>query len=471
MKTDRLIGILSILLQEEKTTAPELAEKFEGSRRTINRDIEDLCKAGIPIRTAQGTGGGISIMDGYRMDRTILTSKDMQMILAGLRSLDSVSGNRYYGQLMEKIQTGSSEFISERDSMLIDLSSWYKGSLVPKIEVIQNAIENRHTIQFKYYAPSGDGNRRIEPYYLVFRWSSWYVWGWCLEREDYRLFKLNRMDCVTESEQFFMCRNVPMPNLSNEKIFPGGIKVKVLFAPDVKWRLVEEFGPHCFTRTDDVLMLAAPVSFEGRLEQYVGRLNRDYVGKEAVYVYDYIDSHVRYFDKMYAKRLRTYRKTGFSIWTQELQPKQIINAIFDSVNYTEKFEQDIVESEKMVVISSPDIRQDKIDRFLLLITKRQEVGVKVTVITTDPEDITYGKSDVCYELIRAMQLVGINVITRTEVEECFAIIDDEIVWHGGMNLLGKADVWDNLMRIRNSQVATELLEIALGCSEERRKSE
>jgi len=104
MKTDRLIGILSILLQEEKTTAPELAEKFEGSRRTINRDIEDLCKAGIPIRTAQGTGGGISIMDGYRMDRTILTSKDMQMILAGLRSLDSVSGNRYYGQLMEKIQ-------------------------------------------------------------------------------------------------------------------------------------------------------------------------------------------------------------------------------------------------------------------------------------------------------------------------------------------------------------------------------
>ena len=221
----------------------------------------------------------------------------------------------------------------------------------------------------------------------------------------------------------------------------------------------------------DVLMLAAPVSFEGCLEQYVGRLNRDYVGKEAVYVYDYIDSHVRYFDKMYAKRLRTYRKMGFSIWTQELQPKQLVNAIFDSVNYTEKFEQDIVESEKMVVISSPDIRQDKIDRFLLLIKKRQEVGVKVTVITTDPEDITYGKSDVCYELIRTMQLVGINVITRTEVEECFAVIDDEIVWHGGMNLLGKADVWDNLMRIRNSQVATELLEIALGCSEERRKSE
>lgn len=127
MKIDRLIGILSILLQEEKTTAPKPAERFEVSRRTINRDIEALCKVGIPIRTVEGTGGGINIMDGYRMDRTILSSKDMQMILAGLRSLDSVSGSRYYSQLMEKIQTGSSECISGRDSMLIDLSSWYKG--------------------------------------------------------------------------------------------------------------------------------------------------------------------------------------------------------------------------------------------------------------------------------------------------------------------------------------------------------
>ena len=255
MKTDRLIGILSILLQKEKTTAPKLAEKFEVSRRTINRDIEDLCKAGIPIRTVQGTGGGIRIMDGYCMDRTILTSKDMQMILAGLRSLDSVSGSRYYSQLMEKMQTGSSKFIRGEDFMLIDLSSWYKGSLAPKIEVIQNAIENRHIIQFRYYAPSGESNRGIEPYYLVFRWSSWYVWGWCLEREDYRLFKLNRMDCVVETDQEFLCRDVPMPDLSTEKIFPGGIKVKALFTQDMKWRLVEEFGPSCFTETDDGRLL------------------------------------------------------------------------------------------------------------------------------------------------------------------------------------------------------------------------
>ena len=255
MKIDRLIGVLSVLLQEEKTTAPELAERFEVSRRTINRDIEDLCKAGIPIRTVQGTGGGISIMDGYRMDRTILTSKDMQMILAGLRSLDSVSGSSYYGQLMEKIQAGSSEFISGKDSILIDLSSWYRESLAPKIETIQDGIENRHMLTFRYYAPSGESDRTVEPYYLVFRWSSWYLWAWCCDRKDYRLFKLNRMVHVRKKDTVFVCREAALPDLSDEKIFPGGIKVKALFEADQKWRLVEEFGPACFTEYGDGRLL------------------------------------------------------------------------------------------------------------------------------------------------------------------------------------------------------------------------
>ena len=255
MKIDRLIGILSILLQEEKTTAPKLAERFEVSRRTINRDIEDLCMAGIPISTTQGTGGGISIMDGYRMDRTILTSKEMQMILAGLRSLDSVSGSRNYSQLMEKIQAGSSELISGRDSVLIDLSSWYKTSLAPKITTIQDAIENRHLLEFHYYAPSGESKRSIEPYYVVFKWTSWYVYGWCRKRKDYRLFKLNRMDQVRETEQSFSCRNAPVPDLTSELAFPRNIILKALFEPDMKWRLVEEFGTDCYEVQDDGRLL------------------------------------------------------------------------------------------------------------------------------------------------------------------------------------------------------------------------
>lgn len=255
MKIDRLIGILSVLLQEEKVTAPMLAAKFEVSRRTINRDIEDLCKAGIPIVTSQGTGGGISIMDGYRMDRTILSSKDMQVIMAGLRSLDSVSGSQYYGQLMEKIKAGSSEFISGSESLLIDLSSWYKDSLSPKIEILQDAIELRKTVKFKYYAPSGDSEREVEPYYLIFKWSSWYIYGFCLLREDFRMFKLNRMDKIVQEASFRQGREVPMPDLSNEKVFPGKIMAKAVFDSSMKWHLIEEFGVDSFTVQPDGSLL------------------------------------------------------------------------------------------------------------------------------------------------------------------------------------------------------------------------
>mgnify|MGYP001065337573 CR=1 FL=1 len=255
MKIDRLIGILSELLQKDMVTAPELARRFEVSRRTIGRDIEDLCRAGIPVSTRQGIGGGISIMEGYRVDRTLLTSRDMQMILAGLRSLDSVSGNHYYSRLMEKLQPGSSDFMNGRDSVLIDLSSWYRDALAPKIEAVQTAIDGKHPLDFYYYGPKGESRRCIEPCYLVFKWSSWYVWGWCRAREDFRLFKLNRMEQLSVSAEHFESREVPLPNLGDERVFPGGIPVKALFEPEMKWRLVEEYGPGCFEEQPDGRLL------------------------------------------------------------------------------------------------------------------------------------------------------------------------------------------------------------------------
>lgn len=255
MKIDRQLGILSILLQKEVVTAPYLAEHFEVSRRTINRDIEDLCKAGIPVVTRQGINGGISIIEKYKMDRTLLTSSEMQDILAGLRSLDSVNGTNRYGQLMEKLSAGSSDFMVGNQSVLIDLSSWYRDSLAPKIEMIRTAIDKTKELSFNYYSPKGESARCIEPYYLIFRWSSWYVWGWCKSREDFRLFKLNRMDKIQISEQMFVKRQVSVPDLSNERIFPGGISVKALFEPECKWRLIEEFGSESFKEQENGKLL------------------------------------------------------------------------------------------------------------------------------------------------------------------------------------------------------------------------
>lgn len=255
MKIDRLIGILYVLLQKEIVTAPYLAEQFEVSRRTINRDIEDLCRAGIPIVTRQGLNGGISIMENHKLDKTLLTNNEMHDIVAGLRSLDSVNGTNRYGKLMEKLSAGGSDFMEGNQSVLIDLSSWYKDLLAPKIELIRQGIDNLRKCEFIYFSPKGESERRIEPYYLIFCWSSWYVWGWCKSRADYRLFKLNRMDKVHLSENFFSGRTAPLPDLKDEKIFPGGMKVKALFEADCKWRLVEEFGPNCYKEQKDGTLL------------------------------------------------------------------------------------------------------------------------------------------------------------------------------------------------------------------------
>ena len=211
----------------------------------------------------------------------------------------------------------------------------------------------------------------------------------------------------------------------------------------------------------DTLMLASPVSFAGRLEQYIGRLNRDYAGKKEVIVYDYIDSHIRVFDNMYSKRLRTYKRTGFQLITNRILSKQTVNSIYDSGNYMDVFERDIVEAEKKIIVSSPELTQDKIERFIYLVKARQEAGITVTVITIEPQNISHGSPEFCQRFIQEMRESGIQVIVKEDVIEHFAIIDDELVWHGGMNLLGKEDVWDNLMRIRSDQVAAELLEIAL----------
>ena len=277
MKIDRLIGILSLLLQNEKVTAPYLAEKFEVSRRTINRDIENLCKAGIPIVTTPGYNGGISIMDGYKIDSTLLTSADMQTILAGLRSLDSVSGTNQVSLLMEKLSAGASSLVPGGQNILIDLSSWYKESLAPKIKKIRDAMDNHKILSFRYYASKGESQRVIEPYYLIFRWSSWYVWGYCEDRKDYRLFKLNRMENLAVGE-IFNSRSAQMPDISNERVFPHIYQVKAMVKSEYKWRLIEEYGKGSFTEqadgnllfsfgfTDEESILSWILSFRGGAE-------------------------------------------------------------------------------------------------------------------------------------------------------------------------------------------------------------
>ncbi|MDE5578025.1 MAG: YafY family transcriptional regulator [Oscillospiraceae bacterium] len=251
MKIDRLIGILSILLQRDKVTAAELAEKFEVSRRTIVRDIEDLCKAGIPVSSSQGRGGGISVMDGFKLDRTLLSVEDMKAILTGLQGLDSVSESSRYRRLMDKLDAENTVgTVGAGNSIIVDLSSWDKNAVSPKLETIKQAIESNEKISFMYYSPERTERREIEPYRLVFQWASWYVWGFCTKRNDYRMFKLTRMTDLTVGEEFTP-REIPNYSCDKLRHTKGEIAVRVRFDSSVKWRLVDEFGAEYLTEDKD----------------------------------------------------------------------------------------------------------------------------------------------------------------------------------------------------------------------------
>lgn len=255
MKIDRLIGIITILLQQDKVTAPELAERFEVSRRTINRDLEDLCKAGIPLVTTQGRGGGISIADSYKIDKALFTKEELQVIFIGLKGIDSVSSTSYLRSVTEKLSGKTNRFIFD-DRIVIDLASCAKPSLTQKIDAITSAIEDRRLISFRYFYKKDECARRIEPYRLVFRWSSWYVWGYCLSRKAFRLFKLNRLWELAITSETFLPRELPLQELASDSYFTTGeIHLKALFEASEKYRIIEEYGAEAYGTEQDGRLL------------------------------------------------------------------------------------------------------------------------------------------------------------------------------------------------------------------------
>ena len=250
MKLDRLLGIVTTLLQQDMVTAPYLAEQFEVSRRTINRDIEELCMAGIPVVTMQGSGGGISIASGYKLDKTLITKGEMQAILAGLKSLDSVSGSNEYKRIGEKFgQSPPTESDTVYDSsghILINLASYYRGSIAPKIEMLKKSIEERHMVEFDYYCYSGEEHREVEPYVITFQWSSWYLYAYCKKREDFRLFKLNRMLDLMVQPTSFEGREILPLQTDIVNMYHDNIHLIAEFDTSQKWKLIDEYGPESF---------------------------------------------------------------------------------------------------------------------------------------------------------------------------------------------------------------------------------
>ena len=212
----------------------------------------------------------------------------------------------------------------------------------------------------------------------------------------------------------------------------------------------------------DTLIMATPVAWKGLVEQYAGRLNRDYEGKENVVIFDYIDSNIRVFDNMYAKRLKAYKRIGYSLQGEPDIQKQKANAIYDYESYAEVYCRDLADAKTSIVVSSPSLRYRKVNTFINDMKPLQEKGVTITVLTWNPDSYNFGSSIHKMEILRALNEAGIEVVLKEENCLHFAVIDNSIVWYGSLNLLGKEDVEDNIMRIYSDEIAAELFELSFG---------
>lgn len=198
------------------------------------------------------------------------------------------------------------------------------------------------------------------------------------------------------------------------------------------------------------------------VEQYAGRLNRDYDGKKNVIIYDYVDSHIPMFDRMYAKRLKAYRQIGYEIYSEKDTEKQETNAIFDLDNYFEIYKRDLLEANREIIISSPAISAKKVEELMLMLKEKQESGLRTVIVTWRPDRYGYGDSEYWMELQERMHRFGFEMNLVEDYCEHYCIVDREIVWYGSMNFLGKEDAEDNLMRVASKGIAAELLELTFG---------
>ncbi|CAC95696.1 TPA: YafY family transcriptional regulator [Listeria innocua] len=225
MKVDRLMSIVLILLDKERISAQELADRFEVSLRTIYRDIDAIDLAGVPIRSTPGVGGGFEIMPDYKMDSKVFSTADLSAILMGLSSLSNMVRGDELINALAKIKSfipadRAKEIELKANQIYIDLSQWTgNNNIQPHVEIIKVALQENKLLTFEYIAHQGNKTVRIvEPYQLVMKSSHWYLYGYCQNRNDFRLFRLSRMSGLQILEDTFTLRDFQKPQLEMEDI-------------------------------------------------------------------------------------------------------------------------------------------------------------------------------------------------------------------------------------------------------------
>ncbi len=238
MRINRMFEIIYMLLDEEQITASELARRFEVSTRTIYRDIENISAAGIPIYMSRGKNGGISLAKGYIIDKKLLSNEERASIISALSGFHLFNEDKSR-ELIKKLGLFFGE---DQDSYIeIDLMDW--GDRVKNAYgIIKRAIQEKRILEFDYISPdSGISSRKVEPYKLYFKSSTWYLKCYCLKKKSERLFRLSRMKNIVLTESFTP-RVIEGTTLDESKA--PKLKLKLLIDKSEEYRVLDEFKEH-----------------------------------------------------------------------------------------------------------------------------------------------------------------------------------------------------------------------------------
>ncbi len=237
MQESRLFKILYHLLDKGQATAPELAEKFEVSVRTIYRDIDALSGAGIPVYTEAGRNGGIHLLNDFVLDKAVLSEAEKQEILAALQSIHitrNMDGSRTLQKLSALFQLHSENWLE------VDFSRWGNpGYDNETFELLKSAVIRHRNVKLRYAGSYEEiRERTVQPYKLVYKAKAWYLQAFCTEKQDWRIFKLNRILELEALEEGFSQLNPPGPIETFEGEYP---KVTLRFPKEMSYRVYDEF--------------------------------------------------------------------------------------------------------------------------------------------------------------------------------------------------------------------------------------
>jgi len=250
MQTNRLFEIIYLLLNKERVTAKELAERFGVSSRTIYRDIDVIGLAGIPVYTEKGKGGGISLLPDYVLSKSVFSEQEQNEILSilhGLTQIQSKNSDHILHKLSAIFNKTAANWLE------VDFSDWgYESE--DFWSGFKTAILQRRVSEFEYYSTySEKTRRRVEPIQLWFKSRAWYLKAYDLVRKDLRIFKLSRMRGLVVTDEVFSERdllsaetNKPPPD--NRKPV---VTLRFRIKSEMAYRVLDEFGADVEEEKDD----------------------------------------------------------------------------------------------------------------------------------------------------------------------------------------------------------------------------